>query len=56
MRETQRDALAKERMPCPFAGFGTIVLEGYSAIGIEVTGVYAALARERVRQELGQKA
>ena len=40
----------------PFAGSGTTVLaavkEGYDAIGIEVTDVYADLARKRLEAEL----
>ncbi len=40
----------------PFAGSGTTVLasvlEGYKATGIEVTDVYAQLARERVERDI----
>ena len=40
----------------PFAGSGTTVLaaikEGYDATGIEVTDVYAKLARKRLETEL----
>ena len=40
----------------PFAGSGTTVLaavkEGYDATGIEVTDVYADLARKRLETEL----
>ena len=40
----------------PFAGSGTTVLaavkEGYDATGIEVTDVYADLARKRLESEL----
>ena len=40
----------------PFAGSGTTVLaaikEGYNATGIEVTDVYADLARKRLESEL----
>ena len=42
----------------PFAGSGTTVLaavlEGYSAVGFEVTEQYAGLARERIVQSLAQ--
>ncbi len=42
----------------PFAGSGTTVLagvlEGYRAVGIEVTDVYAQLAQERIVRELGE--
>ena len=40
----------------PFAGSGTTVLaavlEGYSATGIEMSDVYADLAKERIKTEL----
>lgn len=42
----------------PFAGSGTTVLaavlEGYRAVGIEVTDVYARLAQERIAGELAE--
>ena len=44
----------------PFAGSGTTVLaavlEGYSATGIEMSDVYAELARERIKTELEKAA
>ena len=44
----------------PFADSGTTVLaavqEGYTATGIEVTDIYAELARERIRAELEKAA
>ena len=40
----------------PFAGAGTTVLasllEGYSAVGFEMSEVYANLARERIEKEI----
>ncbi len=44
----------------PFAGSGTTVLaavlEGYSAVGIEITDEYVQRARERIARELAQEA
>lgn len=44
----------------PFAGSGTTVLaavlEGYSATGIEMSDVYAKLAKERIKTELEKAA
>ena len=44
----------------PFAGSGTTVLaavlEGYTAVGIEVSDEYVCRARDRITQELAQVA
>jgi len=56
MRDVVKITEPGGRILDPFAGSGTTVLaavlEGYTATGIEVTDAYAALARERIGQEL----
>lgn len=56
MREIVKICEPGEMILDPFAGSGTTVLaallEGYGAIGIELSNVYASLARERIKTHL----
>ena len=60
MRDIVKITEAGGRILDPFAGSGTTVLaavlEGYSATGIEMSGVYAELAKERIKTELEKAA
>ena len=58
MGQEQRNSDLTERIVYldPFAGSGTTILaaafEGYSAVGIELSSVYASLARERLKNNI----
>ena len=60
MRDVVKITEPGGRILDPFAGSGSTVLaavlEGYSATGIEITDTYAAIAKERIAQELAQSA
>lgn len=59
MRDVVKICAPGGRILDPFAGAGTTVLaarlEGYEAVGIEVTDAYYKLASDRVRMELSAK-